>query len=263
MVSINTNLSALIAQKNLLKATNMMNKALERLSTGKKINRASDNPANYTIASSMSTKISSWDVAYENVSQGMDMVSTASDTIDLIQEHATRIHNLITQAQNGTYDQASLNAINTEVQSRVDEIYRLYNAAEFNGITLFGNASLTVSQSRFMNENIQQTTPNTTVYSENDIINAVNNSETILGIEDAHGLCALMDYVNNGNDCSGLKFVLTDDVDLSGITMNSIGNSYQTPFSGIFDGQGHITSAGTAATIPTVNNANLKLQKNT
>ena len=81
MVSINTNLTSLITQRSMLNSTNRLNSAIEKLSTGYKINHASDNAANYSISTDMNTQLSSYDIASDNIAMGMDLLSTAQDTI--------------------------------------------------------------------------------------------------------------------------------------------------------------------------------------
>ena len=103
MLSINTNLSSLIAQGSLNKSTNALNLAIERMTTGFKINSAKDNAANYSISTNMQTQINSYDVAADNVAMGMDLVTTASDIISNMQDKASRLQALCTQARNGTY----------------------------------------------------------------------------------------------------------------------------------------------------------------
>ena len=142
MVSINTNLSSLIVQNSLLKSTNALNQAIERMTTGFKINHASDNAAGYSIAENMVSKLSSYDIATGNISMGVDLVSTAQENISLMQSHGQRIYDLITQAQNGTYGEDSLRAINTEVQARMTEIDRIYANCEYNGINLLEGVQL-------------------------------------------------------------------------------------------------------------------------
>ena len=227
MVSINTNLSAIIAQQNMAKATNRLNIAFERLTSGYKINHASDDAANYSVANSMSVKISSWDVACENVNLGNDMAETAQGALSIMQEHATRIHNLITQAQNGTYDQQSLNAINTEVQSRIDEIDRLYNMTEYNGLYLFHDNATMASggSSSSATDFIESITsvsvdPNAVVSSTNTVEDIINAGYTTIGIQDAAGMADFADYVSgtgiysSAHDCQGLTFVMMNDIDM-------------------------------------------------
>ena len=135
-LTINTNMSSLIAQRSLNKATNGLNDSLERMSTGYKINNAKDNAAGYSIANQWVTKLGSLDVASDNAATGSDMLTTAEDTYSLLTSHLQRIRDLTEQASNGTYGSQSLRAIQSEVAARLQEINRISANAEFNGIKL-------------------------------------------------------------------------------------------------------------------------------
>ena len=135
-LTINTNLSSLIVQKNLSSATTSLNSAIERMSTGYKINHAKDNAAGYSIAANWKTKISSLDVASDNASMGADLLKTAEENYSLITEHLQRVRDLTEQAANGTYGSSSLSAIQSEMTARLAEIDRIAANAEFNGINL-------------------------------------------------------------------------------------------------------------------------------
>ena len=137
MLSINTNLSSLIAQGSMKSSTNKLNQAIERMTTGFKINHAKDNAANYAISTNMTTGIGSLEVAEDNASMGLDLIDTASDNLSLIQDRVQRLRDLQEQANNGTYGAESLGAINAECNALVDEINRLYLGSEYNGINLF------------------------------------------------------------------------------------------------------------------------------
>ena len=135
-LTINTNLSSLIAQRSLNNATNGMNTSLERMSTGYKINHSKDNAAGYSIANKWETQISSLDVAADNAATGMDLLTTAEETYSLLTSHLQRIRDLTEQAANGTYGSASLKSIQAEVYARLQEISRISANSEFNGIKL-------------------------------------------------------------------------------------------------------------------------------
>lgn len=138
MISLRTNLSSLMVQRNLSNATKGLNLALEQLTTGYKINRAKDNPADYAVMKGMETKLSAWNVATENISIGQNLLETADSNAELIATHLSRIRDLCQQASNGTYGEASIKAIKQEIQARYDEIIRIKDNAEFNDIKLFG-----------------------------------------------------------------------------------------------------------------------------
>ena len=135
-LTINTNMSSLIAQRSLNSATTSMNLAIERMSTGYKINHSKDNAAGYSIANLWSTQIGSLDVAADNAATGMDLLTSAEETYGLLTGHLQRVRDLTEQAANGTYGSASLKAIQAEVYSRLQEITRISANAEFNGIKL-------------------------------------------------------------------------------------------------------------------------------
>ena len=125
MLNINTNLSSLIVQSNLKTSTNQLNQAIERMTTGFKINHAKDNAANYSININLSTKISAYNIAEDNAMMGLDMVSTASSSLDGISNLLSRLRCLSIQAQNRTYGNSSLSALNSEAGALVSEISRI------------------------------------------------------------------------------------------------------------------------------------------
>ena len=135
-LTINTNLSSMIVQSNLSKATTSLNQAIERMTTGYKINHASDNAAGYSIARNWEAKLGSLDVAADNAATGADMLSTLEDHYALVSSHVQRVRDLTEQAANGTYGSQSLSAINSEITARLKEIDRIAANCEFNGIDL-------------------------------------------------------------------------------------------------------------------------------
>ena len=139
-LTINTNLSSMIVQKNLNSATTGLNSAIEKMTTGYRINHAKDDAAGYSIATSWATKISSLDVASENASMGLDLLKTAEENYSLITEHLQRVRDLTEQAANGTYGADSKAAIKAEITARLTEIDRISANAEFNGIPLMNGA---------------------------------------------------------------------------------------------------------------------------
>ena len=133
-LTINTNLGSLIVQKNLDDATTALNKSIERMTTGYKINSAGDDAAGFAVATKMDTQLSSISVAQDNVAMGASMLSTAESNYDLIATHLQRIRDLTEEAANGTYGQDSIDAIKAEIDARWQEIDRIAASTEFNGI---------------------------------------------------------------------------------------------------------------------------------
>ena len=145
-LTVNTNMSSLIAQRSLNNATNGMNTSLERMSTGYKINHSKDSAAGYAIANQWETQLKSLDVASDNAAMGLDLLTTAEGTYDLLIQHIQRVRDLTEQAANGTYGSDSMAAISKEMQARFAEIDRIAKNAEFNGINLMkdGNPAVTL-----------------------------------------------------------------------------------------------------------------------
>ncbi len=140
-LTINTNLGSLIVQKNLDDATKALNRSIERMTTGFKINSAGDDAAGYAVATKMDTQLSSISVAQDNVAIGSSLLSTAESNYDLIVTHMQRIRDLTEEAANGTYGQDSIDAIKAEVTARWDEINRIAASTEFNGIKLLDGSA--------------------------------------------------------------------------------------------------------------------------
>ena len=131
-ITINTNLSSLTCQKYLSDATKGMNTAMERLSTGFKINSARDDAAGYSVVALMEAKINGYDIIETNAQMGLDMLTTQEGVLNIMNDYLQRIRDLTMQAANGTYGFASLNAISLEVAQRMDEINRLCEITDFN-----------------------------------------------------------------------------------------------------------------------------------
>lgn len=136
-ITVNTNIPALTAQSSLNKATDRMNTAMERMTTGLRINSSKDDAAGMAVATKLNYKVSSLDVAQDNGQMGASLLSTAEGVLGIISDNLVRIRDLTEQAANGTYGTDAMTAIKTEVQARMDEITRLSNSSEFNGKILF------------------------------------------------------------------------------------------------------------------------------
>ena len=136
-ITVNTNIPSLTAQKSMNNATTRMNTAMERMTTGLKINSSKDDAAGMAVANKLDYKISSLNVAQSNGQMGTSMLDTAEGVLNVINDNLVRIRDLTEQAANGTYGSDAMTAIKTEVQARMDEITRLAESSEFNGKILF------------------------------------------------------------------------------------------------------------------------------
>lgn len=140
-LTINTNMGSLVVQHNLDAATKSLNTSIERMSTGYRINQAADDAAGYSVATKMDTLLSSTQVAQTNVQMGQSLLSTAESNYDLIISHLQRIRDLVEQGANGTYGDESLAAMSAEITERANEIDRIANSTEYNGIKLMDGST--------------------------------------------------------------------------------------------------------------------------
>ena len=135
-IIVNTNMSALTTQRNLTNATNDLNKALNRMSTGLRVNSSADDAAGMFVASTLDTQIRGSKVAQDNVATGINVLQTVEGDISVIEDNLLRIRDLATQAANGIYSEESMQAMQNEVDARIEEINRIANASNFNGLNL-------------------------------------------------------------------------------------------------------------------------------
>lgn len=146
MITFNTNLGALIVQSNLKNANIFLNQAIERMTTGYKVNHAKDNAANFSIINNMNTKINSMRVREDNASLGIQLVSTISSGIENITSHLQKIRNLALSAVNETYGNTQLSSLQQELQTRLDEIRRETENCSFENNKIFEKQNPTITR---------------------------------------------------------------------------------------------------------------------
>ena len=134
---IQHNIMAMNAYRNYNTNTSALSKNLEKLSSGYKINRAGDDAAGLAISEKMRAQITGLNAAQKNVKDGISLVKTAEGAMQEIQDMLNRMDYLATQSANGTYDnEVDRAALQKEVNQLKDEINRIADSANFNGIKL-------------------------------------------------------------------------------------------------------------------------------
>ena len=133
MAVINTNLLSLTTQNNLNKSQSSLGTAIERLSSGLRINSSKDDAAGQAIANRMTSQVKGMTQAARNANDGISLVQTAEGNLNEINSNLQRIRELSVQAANDTNGDTDLASINTEIKQRMDEIDRIAGAANFNG----------------------------------------------------------------------------------------------------------------------------------
>ena len=133
---VNCNISSLLANNNLSVAQTKLDKALERLSSGLKINSAEDDAAGLAIANKLHSQIKGLDQANRNSSDGISVIQTAESALNETESILQRINELAVQAANDTNSLSDRQAIQSEIDQLTDEIDRISNATEFNTMPL-------------------------------------------------------------------------------------------------------------------------------
>ncbi len=143
MTVINSNTAALRAQNGSRMANSALQTAMERLSTGKRINSAKDDAAGLAISSSMTSQIRGMSQAIRNANDGISLAQTADGALGEVTNMLQRIRELAVQSASGTYsddDRANLQSEVTELGAQIDDIIA---NTKFNGVAVFGSADVT------------------------------------------------------------------------------------------------------------------------
>jgi flagellin len=137
---INTNAMSLNAQKNLVSSGNAMATALERLSSGLRLNSAADDAAGMAIAKRLGGEYLGFNQAVRNANDGISMLQTAESAMDSMQNMMQRIRELSTQAASDTVGDTERGFINDEMQALLTEMNNIAARTEFNGTKLMTGA---------------------------------------------------------------------------------------------------------------------------
>lgn len=143
MAVINTNVSSLRSQNAGRLASQMQATAMERLSSGKRINSAKDDAAGLAIASSMTSSVRGMTVAIRNANDGISLSQTAEGALGEVSNMLQRVRELAVQAANGTYQASDRANLQTEVSALQSQITDVVSSTKFNGNTLFSATSAT------------------------------------------------------------------------------------------------------------------------
>lgn len=131
---INTNIASLNAQRNLNASQGEANVALQRLSSGLRINSAKDDAAGLAISERFQSQITGLNMAQRNANDGISLAQTAEGALDEVANNLQRIRELAVQSANATNSNSDREALNQEVQQRLQEINRIASQTSFNGL---------------------------------------------------------------------------------------------------------------------------------
>lgn len=136
-IFVNTNVSALNAQRQLFDSTSALDKSYERLSSGFRINSAADDAAGLRISERLTSQIEGISQAVRNANDAISLTQTAEGALGETTTALQRIRQLAIQSQNGINSAADRNALNSEVTALKTEISRIATDTQYNGVTLF------------------------------------------------------------------------------------------------------------------------------
>jgi flagellin len=145
MTVINSNIKSLVAQQALSANNKALTKAMEQLSTGKRINTAADDAAGIAIASKMTAQIKGLNVAVRNVNDAISLAQTMEGALDEVTNMVQRIRELGLQAANGTYSTSDRAALNAEYDALTSEIARVADKTTWNGTNFLGAGATSVA----------------------------------------------------------------------------------------------------------------------
>jgi flagellin len=143
MSVINTNTLSLITQNNLVKSQSALGSAVERLSSGLRINSAKDDAAGQAIANRFTSSIKGLNQASRNANDGISLAQTAEGALSEINNNLQRVRELTVQAASGTNTAEDQKSIKAEIDVRLTEIDRSTASTKFNGQTLLDNVAAT------------------------------------------------------------------------------------------------------------------------
>ncbi|GAJ73778.1 LOW QUALITY PROTEIN: flagellin protein FlaF [Vibrio sp. JCM 18904] len=147
-ITVNTYVAALVAQRHLTSATDMLNQSMERLSSGKRINSAKDDAAGLQISNRLQSQMRGLDVAVRNANDGISIMQTAEGAMNEVTNIMQRMRDLSLQSANGSNSKAERNALQEEVSALNDELSRIAETTSFGGRKLlngtFGTSSFQI-----------------------------------------------------------------------------------------------------------------------
>ncbi len=186
---INTNIGSLNAQRNLMGTNNAMQKSLEKLSSGYRINKAADDAAGLAISEKMRGQIRGLDQAQRNAQDGISMLQTAEGALSETQSILQRMRELSVQAASDTMTDADRSSVQTEISQLNGEIDRIRNSTTFNTKTLL-NGNLAAS-----------TTAQGTIYKSTLQLNATTSTGAAVAVSGSK----LANLLDNNNNSLGLS----------------------------------------------------------
>lgn len=217
-MKINYNLSAYVANAHLLQNEDRLTKSLERLSSGYKLNHASDDPAGVAIAAKMRTQIRGLERASQNSSDGISVLETAEGALQEVTSILQRMRELAVQAGNDTYAEEDREAMQKEIDALKEEINRVSTDTEFNKMTLLDGS---------LSSRVYANTRDVSLVEVSEEVAVGNYSMTLEG-DAAHAVLAAQPAdLSNYEDANGVVQIPEGKISINGVVITFKGNETQ------------------------------------
>jgi flagellin len=249
VMSVNTNISSLNAQNNLAKSQSKLSTAIERLSSGMKINSAKDDAAGLAISTRFTTQINGLNQAVANANDGISLAQTTESALNEVTNNMQRIRTLAVQSANATNSDSDRAALDAEVQQRLAEITRISQQTTFNGRHVldgtFGSAAFQIGAN--VGETISVNLSQGAGSSDVGQIASTKSADVSSMFSSAAGLTlGAGDLTIGGTDVTG-NFTSVDDLvtainglSIANVTASNVGGELNLAAAG-----GDVTVAGT------------------
>jgi flagellin len=219
---INSNIPSVTAQRHLVNSRSEMEEAMERLSSGKRINSAMDDAAGLTIAHSLDAKVTSLNQAARNANDAVSLINLAEGALDQVSKMLTRMRELAVQSLNGTYSSTDRANLNLEYQALSDEISRIADNTKFNSIAIIGSVATLVFQ---VGDQSTDTITLTTQEMHADVIASVTGTTGGFHLDDtAISSVGSATVINSAAGSLGRIDAAIGDVDSYRATLGAVGN---------------------------------------
>ena len=194
-IVVNTNIASMNAQRSLAASNTELKTAMERLSTGSRINSASDDAAGFAIAESMTAQVRGLSMAAKNANDALGLLKVVENATNDVTDMLQRIRELAVQAQSGTNSSVDIGNLQQEANALIDEIVRVSEDTTYNGNAYIGSQAATID--------IQ------VGYNDGDVIeiNTYNVTSTQLGVTIGEGDDAVFHALKTVDDNGDVSYL--------------------------------------------------------
>ncbi|TWG89350.1 flagellin [Cupriavidus gilardii J11] len=249
---INTNTLSLMTQNNLNTSQSALNTAIQRLSSGLRINSAKDDAAGQAIANRFTANIKGLTQAARNANDGISMAQTTEGALNEINNNLQRIRELSTQAANGTNSDSDLESIQAEITQRLGEITRVSEQTQFNGVkVLASDQSLTIQvgakDSETIKIDLKAITAETLGLGKLDVTSAVYSKDmTAVGANISEAKAATTVDITYATSSSTISFAVATDGTQAGNLVAYDGTTY---YAATYDKDTNVVTYDTSAAL--------------